>query len=126
MHFLSFLFTVIANPGIPERKYYYNNYINSINKDDEKNYDRCKRCNIITPKYMKVYHCVYCDVCVINQDHHCTCLGKCIGKNNRFLFYLFIVTMPLYLIMSFITLVAYVIYFDEESRQLRRIGRRKY
>ena len=125
-HFLSFLFTIIANPGIPERKYYYNDYIKNINKDDEKNYERCKICNIITPNYMKVCHCVFCDVCVVNQDHHCTCLGKCIGKNNWFLFYLFIVTLPLYLIMSFVTLIGYVIYIDNERRLLRSIGRRKF
>ena len=89
IHFFSFLITVIANPGIPERKYYYNNYIKNIKKEEESEYDKCKKCNIITPKILNVSHCYYCDVCVINQDHHCTCLGKCIGKNNRFFYFIF-------------------------------------
>ena len=75
---------------------------------------------------MNVSHCYYCDVCVINQDHHCTCLGKCIGKNNWILFYIAIITIPLYLVIGFITLISYVIYIDEENRKIRMIGRRKH
>ena len=126
IHFFSFLFTVIANPGIPERKYYYNNYIKNIKKEEESEYNKCKKCNIITPKILNVSHCYYCDVCVINQDHHCTCLGKCIGKNNWILFYIAIITIPLYLVIGFITLISYVIYIDDENRKIRMIGRRKH
>lgn len=122
---MSFLLTVIVNPGIPERKYYYPNYIKNINKENESEYTLCKKCNIITPKELDVSHCYYCDVCVINQDHHCTCLGKCIGKNNCILFYVAIISIPLYAVICFVTLISYVIYIDDEDRQIRKIGRRK-
>ena len=125
-HFFSFLLTIIVNPGIPDRKYYYHNYIKTIEKIDKKKYDKCKICNIITPKILNVSHCYYCDVCVVNQDHHCTCIGKCIGKNNCILFYLSIITIPLYAVMCFVTLISYVIYIDDENRQIRKFGRRKY
>ena len=126
IHFFSFLLTIIANPGIPERKYYYKNYAENIKKEEKSNYYTCKICNIITPKELNVSHCYYCDVCVINQDHHCTCLGKCVGKNNCILFYLAIATVPIFLVMGFITLISYVIYLDDENRQIRQIGRRKH
>ena len=126
IHSFSFLFTIIANPGIPPRKYYYNNYIKNIEKEEESNYDRCKICNIITPKKLNVSHCYFCDVCVINHDHHCTFFGKCIGKNNCILFYTTIVTVPLYLIICFISLVGHLIYIDEEETQIRKMGRRKF
>ena len=125
IHFFSFLLTIIVNPGIPERKYYYKNYIKNINKKDESDYDKCKICNIITPKILNVSHCYYCNVCVINQDHHCTCLGKCVGKNNCFLFYTAIVTIPLFAIVGFVTLVSYVIFIDAEEKEIRKYGRKK-
>lgn len=125
IHFLSFFFTIIVNPGIPDRKYYYKNYINNIKKKDKSEYDRCKICNIITPKVLNVTHCYYCDVCVVNQDHHCTCLGKCVGKNNCILFYMAIVTIPLFAVMGFVTLISYVIYLDDEEREIRKYGRHK-
>ena len=126
IHFFSFLLTIIANPWIPQRKYYYKSYIENIKKEEESNYNRCKRCNIITPKVLNVCHCYYCDVCVINQDHHCSCIGKCVGKNNCILFYLAIATIPIYAIMCFITLISYVIYLDDENKQIRKIGRRMH
>ena len=126
IHFFTYLLTVIINPGIPNRKYYYNNYIKNFKIEDKSKYDICEDCNIITPKELKVSHCYYCDVCVVNQDHHCTCLGKCIAKNNTIIFYFWIFSIPLYALMNFVTLIAYVIYIDEENRQIRKLGRIKY
>lgn len=125
IHFITFLYTIIINPGIPERKYYARNYIKNVKKEEKLKYVNCKICNIITPKSLKAIHCYYCDVCVINQDHHCTCFGKCIGKNNCCAFYFALVTIPLYMVMGFITLVAYAIYIDEIQSQIRRQARHK-
>ena len=126
IHFITFLYTIIINPGIPERKYYARNYIKNVKKEEKLKYVNCKICNIITPKSLKAIHCYYCDVCVINQDHHCSCIGKCVGKNNCILFYLAIATIPIYAIMCFITLISYVIYLDDENKQIRKIGRRMH
>ena len=126
IHFFSFLYTIIVNPGIPERKYYTRNYIRNINKEDKSKYNRCKICNIITPKTLNVTHCYYCNVCVINHDHHCTCFGKCVGRNNCCTFYTSLVSIPLYMVMGFITLVAYAIYIDEVHTQMRRQARHKH
>ena len=112
-HFFSFIYTVLINPGIPERKYYSKNYIQNIKKEEKSKYIKCKICNIITPKELNVSHCYYCNVCVINPDHHCTCFGKCVGKNNCCTFYTTLVTIPLFMIVAFITLICFAIYLDE-------------
>ena len=125
IHFFSYLLTIIANPGIPDRKYYSKNYIQNIKKGEESKYDKCKICNIITPKELNVSHCYYCDVCVIDQDHHCSFLGKCIGKNNCILFYVAIITIPLFLVMCFITLISYVIFIENEKRLIRKLGKKR-
>ena len=117
---------MIINPGIPERKYYSKSYIQTIKKEEKSKYIKCKICNIITPKNLNVTHCYNCNVCVINHDHHCTCFGKCVGKNNCCTFYTALVTIPLYMVMGFITLVAYAIYVDEVQTQLRRQARSKH
>jgi hypothetical protein len=125
IHFISFLYTIIVNPGIPGRKYYSRNYIQNIKKEEKSKYTMCQLCNIITPKQLHAIHCYYCDVCVIDQDHHCTCFGKCVGKNNCCTFYTSLVTIPLYMVMGFITLVCYAIYIDEVQAELRRQARHK-
>jgi len=119
IHFFSFLLMFIVNPGIPDRKYYYNDYIKTIKKEDEVKYDKCEICNIITPKKLKVSHCYYCDVCVIKQDHHCTFFGKCIAKNNFILFFIAIITIPLYIVICFLTLLTYVAYISKEKRHFK-------
>ena len=119
------MYTIIVNPGIPGRKYYLRNYIQNIKKEEKAKYTKCKICNIITPKNLNAIHCYYCDVCVIDHDHHCTCFGKCVGKNNCCTFYTSLVTIPLYMIMGFITLVCYAIYIDEVQAEIRRQSRRK-
>lgn len=117
---------MIVNPGIPERKYYSRNYIRNVKREEKSKYMRCKICNIITPKALNVTHCYYCNVCVINHDHHCTCFGKCVGKNNCCAFYTSLVSIPLYMVMGFITLVSYAIYIDEVHSEMRRQARHKH
>jgi hypothetical protein len=123
LHFFSFLYTIFSNPGIPERKYYTRNYIQYIKKEEKGKYTKCKICNIITPKSLHVVHCYYCNVCVFDHDHHCTCFGKCVAKNNCILFYISIVSIPIYAVTCFITLIAYVLYLDEMHREKRKYGR---
>jgi palmitoyltransferase ZDHHC9/14/18 len=34
-------------------------------------------------------HCHLCQYCILNQAHHCSWIGKCIGKKNLVLFKIF-------------------------------------
>lgn len=51
----------------------------------------CVPCRIIRPLGTK--HCYFCDVCIIDMDHHCPWVGKCIGRDNLCLFYKFLVSV---------------------------------
>ena len=120
IHLCSFALMILINPGIPNRKYYYKNFIGKIGKNDEEKYDKCEICNIITPKEIYASHCYYCKVCVLNSDHHCTFYGKCIAKNNRILFYISIITIPFFILICLVTLIGYVIFVEEEYMSSRR------
>ncbi|KAJ1433832.1 hypothetical protein B484DRAFT_447011 [Ochromonadaceae sp. CCMP2298] len=41
-------------------------------------------------------HCDYCEACVLDQDHHCTYLGACVGKGNRRIFWVFLSSASLF------------------------------
>ena len=51
----------------------------------------CGHCNIQRPR--GAGHCHYCGTCVNMLDHHCPWSGKCIGKKNLNVFYLFLGTL---------------------------------
>lgn len=70
-------------------------------------YRRCKKCNILIYKNMGVCHCLTCNICVMDHDHHCPWTGKCIGKYNLYPFYVFVCSLFAYFVMSFITLVCH-------------------
>ena len=93
----------LINPGIPERKY----YIKNIKIDKSKQYLKCKKCNIITPKELEINHCNDCGICFLNHNHHCLWIGKCIGKGNSMFFYLFILCLISYIFISIYVLFSY-------------------
>ena len=105
-YYLSYLIVYLINPGIPERKYASKFFKDRSNKNK---YIKCTKCNIIMLKSSMIGHCIYCDVCVIKQDHHCPWTGKCIGKNNRFFFLGFIISLFIYI--TFIFCLFIKIYF---------------
>ena len=106
---------------------FYKKLFKGLDKKNENNslksqMEECERCNIIVPKSLQVCHCYHCDLCVIGQDHHCVWLGKCIGKNNWISFYAAMVSLPLFLIFSFLTLVMHLIYLcDNNLRSGKKI-----
>ena len=81
---ISFLHSSLINQGYPK---------NSIcrktgNPSDE--YYYCEQCHLYNYIYNSINHCNKCGICIEGQEHHCVWIGKCVGKNNIFCFYLFI------------------------------------
>ena len=104
-YIISILIVFLINPGIPQKK----DCINNNMRDKNRKYIKCRKCNIIVPEDLKINHCVYCEVCVLNHDHHCIWTGKCIGKNNIYFFFIFIISLFLFILISFLNIFIYLI-----------------
>ena len=66
--------------------------INENLDNDVRNF--CPKCYI--QKSVGIKHCFICDKCVVDFSHHCFWFNKCIAKNNRFLYILFILFSLIY------------------------------
>ena len=113
IYLISYVYLVLANPGIPERDYYKKNI--KISNDEKKDYRKCSKCNIIIPKKLKVVHCQKCEICVKQQDHHCPWSSKCIGGNNLTIFHLFCSSLCAYLIFLFISFITCIIHVSNKK-----------
>ncbi|XP_062078214.1 protein S-acyltransferase 24 [Humulus lupulus] len=49
----------------------------------------CATCKIVRP--LRAKHCSTCDRCVEQFDHHCPWVSNCIGKKNKWEFFIFLV-----------------------------------
>ena len=118
IYIISYILTILINPGIPERKYFCE-FMKSKNPNiNEKKFTICSRCNIIVPKELDVSHCSDCDICVMEQDHHCPWTGKCIAKYNLKTFYVFVNSLLVYIINIFVTLYCSMFYQTKNSKKL--------
>ena len=82
--FLSYTYIFLANPGMP-----IINQNSFIGKPRDK-YKFCNECKIWVSNLETTEHCFECNICVEGYDHHCPWTGKCIGKRNIVVFYIFI------------------------------------
>lgn len=121
IHAVSHLITIIINPGIPNRKY-FSKFFNGNNNSNLNLYE-CKKCNIITPTSLNASHCYICGICVLNHDHHAFWMGKCIGKNNLFTFYISIFFISIYFVMSILSLMTYIIFVNEENIKIKKLNK---
>ena len=83
-YFISYTHCSLFNPGYPKndlgRKFGY----------PSGDYYLCNLCNFYIKKSKYAHHCLDCDICIENYDHHCPWTGHCIGKNNIYSFYIFL------------------------------------
>jgi len=86
----------------------------SIVENNLKVTDYCPKCIVKKKKHSK--HCLICDKCVDNFDHHCYWINNCIGKNNNPIFNIFLISIILNLIYNLIIQVSIWSIDDEEAK----------
>ena len=50
----------------------------------------------------------YQDIFINNYDHHCPWIGKCVGKYNFIIFYLFLILLLLFILNGLIIFILYL------------------
>ena len=98
---ITYTLLLILNPGIPTNK---KNMDPTILQAD---YKQCNDCNCIYLEKEGKYtiHCGECNICVENFDHHCTIASKCIGKKNKIIFKMWLYSVPILFLISFLYLI---------------------
>ena len=96
--FLLYFLLLIIDPGIKKRRNLEDLQNLLKNKVDLTKY--CYKCFILKTRTSK--HCIICDCCYDNFDHHCYWINKCVAKNNFILFIIFLFASSLYLMISFV------------------------
>ncbi|KAL7719965.1 Palmitoyltransferase [Entamoeba marina] len=84
----------------------------------------CCYCNHFKPP--RTRHCVVCDKCVLERDHHCSWLGFCVGKHNLRYFWQFCFSIwGVSLVGAIIYLMFWfeVLFGDNEYLQNNSFGR---
>jgi hypothetical protein len=93
LFFLIYIILLIRDPGIiqPESEQKLEQLL-SENKDLIK---YCYKCFVLKTKNSK--HCIICNKCYDNFDHHCYWINKCVAGRNYSLFLSFLIETFLYL-----------------------------
>lgn len=103
----------MIDPGIITPDYYLENY--KADKMNIQNYRICNKCNAVMDLDKGVEHCYDCDICIIGNDHHCPWSSKCIGKNNIYMFRLFICSIFTHI--GYLTVASLIIAICNEQKE---------
>ena len=101
--FILYFLLSFSNPGKMINTTYKDLLDIVENGEDLDNY--CSYC-LVRKKYRSL-HCLICQKCIDEFDHHCFWVGNCIGKNNYTLFFIFLV----YVLLNTLFNVCVNIYF---------------
>ena len=85
-------------------------------KGDFSKIKRCDKCNITIFKSLNISHCVFCNICIKNLDHHCPWIGKCVGKYTKIPFYCFLIGIIFYIISNIIIFIIFLMYYFKSSQ----------
>ena len=92
--FLIYMILLIIDPGLKKR-----NNLKDLQELINNNKDLTKYCyKCFIKKTRDSKHCVICDNCYDNFDHHCYWINKCVAKRNYCLFITFLFESLLYLL----------------------------
>ena len=122
--FISHMFIFLLNPGIPSPDHYKKIFANkkeykALSKEKKNMFLFCDMCNIIIDPKERIEHCDECDICISKYDHHCYWTGKCIGKNNIIVFYLFLFGTLFYIIWLFTIIIFWLVLKMKEPSHIK-------
>lgn len=84
----TYLYNFVCNPGFPKNN---EGRMKGIPKEK---YKFCSECFFYVSKKRRVKHCFECGICVEGYHHHASwLLGKCVGRGNRCMYYIFILSL---------------------------------
>ena len=100
------LYTILSfsNPG-EMKNTKYKNLLDIVEKGEEAE-DFCPYC--LVKKKFRSLHCLVCQKCVDEFDHHCFWVGNCIGKKNYKLFLVFLTYILLNTLFNIFTTIYYL------------------
>ena len=108
-----FFLLICRNPGFVDNCEKINDFDDLLIKKEKSFLDFCFKCSIFKTDDIK--HCVICDKCCKEFDHHCLWLDNCIGKNNYILFVLILYSLFIdILIIIIVSIIGLCIYYKYE------------
>ena len=109
---LVMIINIFLDPGVVSHR-------RPVILDPSKQYS-CRLCGV--EKGFPARHCRDCQVCIEGFDHHCMWLGKCVGKNNLWVFYFITAAIPLTLVFLMATTVLMEMNRAEKNRIVKAFG----
>ena len=109
---IDYFYLICSNPGFIKETDKEKDFDNLLfkKKNDFKNF--CYKCSVFKTGNLK--HCIICDKCCYEFDHHCFWVNNCIGKNNYISFilllyfclidFLSMILLSIYLLLTFLNL----------------------
>ena len=85
--FILYISLSCSNPGRMVNKEYKD--ILDLVESGQEAEDFCPLC-LVKNKF-RSRHCLICEICVDEFDHHCFWVGNCVGKDNYTLFFIFLI-----------------------------------
>ena len=85
--FILYISLSFSNPGKMINNE-YNDLLDIVEKGNDAE-DFCPYC--LVKNNFRSKHCLICQNCIDEFDHHCFWVGNCIGKNNYILFFIFLI-----------------------------------
>ena len=102
--FILYFALSFSDPGKMIRQ--YKNLLDIVEKGEEiENF--CPYC--LVKKTYRSLHCLICQKCVDEFDHHCFWVGNCVGKNNYTLFFIFLIYILLNTLFNLGVTIAFLI-----------------
>jgi len=116
-----FLYLICGDPGYIDDFDKINDFQNLLIKKKETFLDFCFKCSVFKTDNIK--HCVICDKCCKEFDHHCLWLDNCIGKNNynffKIILYNFFFDILINIIIAIFSLVAFYMNDDDDDKEYK-------